>query len=307
MTSTLAQSDENIRVRLDLSYNGAAFHGWAAQPNLRTVEGELTRALRKISRCPETTLTVAGRTDAGVHARGQVAHFNLPRGSWERLVGRSDLSPGQALVRKMNALLSQGAPGPKGYSDVVVHSAQAVDMQFCARFSALWRTYTYRIADGARNWDPMRIDVLWVPNELNLVAMNEACKPLLGEHDFLAYCKPRRGASTVRTLYEFGFERAQSGLICARVRADAFCHSQVRTLVGTMIEVGRGARAVSWPAARLESKTRNGEVIVAPAHGLTLEEIGYPQPEDYGKQAQLARRFRGDTELCDDVDSAKSD
>lgn len=298
MTLTLAHNSEKIRVRLNLSYNGAAFHGWAIQPELRTVEGELSAALTRICRTM-IVLTVAGRTDTGVHAHGQVAHFDLPVEIWKRIPGRSEITPEQALVRKVNALLAHNAAGPKGYSDIVVHSAEPVCADFDARFSALWRRYTYLIADGPANWDPMRTDVLWVPTELDLSAMNQAAKPLLGEHDFLSFCKPRPGASTVRTLKELSFQRIkinpadQRGIICASVCADAFCHSQVRTLVGTLIEVGRGAREIDWPAERLAARVRNGEVVVAPAHGLTLVEIGYPTPAEYGRQAQLARRYRG--------------
>lgn len=280
------------------------------------MEGELGEALAKICRS-EVELTVAGRTDAGVHARGQVAHFEIPSAVLEKLTGRGNLSPEQALIRKLNAVLTHTAPGPKGYSDIVVHNAEIVSADFDARFSALWRLYTYRIADGPSNWDPMRADVLWVPTVLDLTAMNEAAQPLLGEHDFLSFCKPRPGASTVRTLQEFSFSRERdgednqdaenedvknndAGLISVRVRADAFCHSQVRTLVGTLIEVGRGAKNISWPAARLAARVRDGEVIVAPAHGLTLEEIGYPVASEYGRQAKLARRFRGSIgEECD--------
>ncbi|XCB30571.1 tRNA pseudouridine(38-40) synthase TruA [Arcanobacterium hippocoleae] len=289
---------QNLRIRLDLRYHGSAFHGWAIQPGLRTVAGELAGALAKICRT-EVTLTVAGRTDAGVHACGQVAHFDLPRTVWERLSGRAGLLPEQALLRKVNALLSHNVPGPKSYSDCVVYAAQAVPKEFDARFSALWRTYIYRIADGIDKWDPMRTDILWVPNKLDLTAMNEAAAPLLGEHDFLSYCRPRAGASTVRTLQELNFIRADDGVICAKVRADAFCHSQVRTLIGTLIEVGRGARDIDWPKRRLAAKLRNGEVIVAPAHGLTLAEVGYPAPDEYGAQAQLAKRFRGETKNAD--------
>lgn len=309
MTSSFAQHQENVRIRLNLAYHGAQFHGWAIQPGLRTVEGELTAALRRICRV-EIVLTVAGRTDAGVHARGQVAHFDLPVEIWKQIPGRSELDPKQALVRKVNAVLSHQALGPKGYADVVVHSAEVVSADFDARFSALWRRYTYLIADGPQRWDPMRQDVLWVPGKLDLQAMNQAAQPLLGEHDFLSFCKPRPGASTVRTLRKLSFHREETadtkndGIIRADVEADAFCHSQVRTLIGTLLEVGRGARAISWPLERLASRTRNGEVIVAPAHGLTLAEIGYPEPTDYGKQAQLARRYRG-TDAEQNSDAAR--
>ena len=123
-------------------------------------------------------------------------------------------------------------------------------------------------------------------------AMNRAAQPLLGEHDFLSFCKPREGASTTRTLLELSFTRSDDG-VAGFARADAFCHSQVRTLMGTLIEVGRGARDEEWPYRRLVEQERNGEVIVAPPHPLTLEAVGYPEASQYADQAQAARRFRG--------------
>lgn len=293
MTSTLAQ---NLRVRLDLGYDGNHFHGWAAQPGLRTVQDELEKALSVVFREP-VVLTVAGRTDAGVHARHQVAHCDVSRAAWDALPGRSSRTPGESLVLRLNSLLARSAGGvvagaPRGYSDVVVHSALEVPADFDARFSALWRAYTYRIADSVAEWDPQRHDVLWLSDRLDLDAMNRASVALLGEHDFLSYCKPREGASTIRTLLDLGFERVE-GIVVGRAKADAFCHSQVRTLMGTLIEVGRGAREERWPLLRLEECSRDGQVVVAPPHPLTLEEIGYPGAAEFGAQARLARRYRG--------------
>lgn len=280
-----------MKFRLDLAYNGARFHGWAAQPGLRTVQGELEAALATIFREP-VQLTVAGRTDAGVHAAGQVAHAEVPEPKWLALPGRSTRTPGESLVTRLNALLARGNDGPRGFSDVVVRAATEVPETFDARFSAVWREYTYRIADGPATWNPLRPDELWLPAVLNLDAMNRAARPLLGEHDFLSFCKPRPGASTVRTLLELEFKRVD-GVVIGRVRADAFCHSQVRTLMGTLIEVGRGARDEDWPRRRLIDASRTGEVIVAPPHPLTLQAVGYPAAAQYGTQAEAARRFRG--------------
>ncbi|MCI7305290.1 MAG: tRNA pseudouridine(38-40) synthase TruA [Trueperella sp.] len=280
-----------MRIRIDLSYDGAGFHGWAAQPGLRTVQGELESALAMILR-QEVALTVAGRTDAGVHAAGQCAHLDVEPAAWEALPGRSSRTPGEALVAKVNAITARRAGGAPGYTDVVVTNARAVPDDFDARFSALWRRYSYRIADGVASWNPCRRDVLWLNYALDVDAMNRAAQTLLGEHDFLSFCKPREGASTVRTLLELDFAR-EDGMIVGSAKADAFCHSQVRTLMGTLIEVGRGARDEGWPAARLEEAVRNGEVVVAPPHPLTLEEIGYPDAERYGEQARLTRRYRG--------------
>ena len=288
MESTVAK---NQRLRLDLAYDGAAFHGWAAQPGQRTVQGELEDALATILRAP-ATLTVAGRTDAGVHARGQVAHLDVDAEAFAALPGRSTATPGDALRTRVNAILARGADGPKGFTDVVVHAVSEVPDDFDARFSAIWRAYTYRIADGPENWNPLRRDVLWLDQPLDVDAMNRAAQPLLGEHDFLSFCKPREGASTTRTLLELSFTRSDDG-VAGFARADAFCHSQVRTLMGTLIEVGRGARDEEWPYRRLVEQERNGEVIVAPPHPLTLEAVGYPEASQYADQAQAARRFRG--------------
>ncbi|MDD7686649.1 MAG: tRNA pseudouridine synthase A [Actinomycetaceae bacterium] len=347
-----------MRIRLDIAYAGAGFHGWAAQPGQRTVQGELETALAAVLREP-VALTVAGRTDAGVHARGQVAHCDVSERAWAALPARSDREPSVALVRGVNAVLARrhsywerwedgedallgtsergassmrpassvrslassdpvGAPtspglkapasstshavrvsSPRGYSDVVVRMATAVPDVFDARFSALWRRYSYRIADSVLAWNPLVRDVLWLNQKLDVEAMNRSGEVLLGEHDFLSFCKPRPHASTVRTLHELHCERRDDGVIEVRVRADAFCHSQVRSLMGALIEVGRGARAESWPAQLLRVPSRSQAAPVAPAHPLTLEEIGYPPPDDYAAQAARARIYRGTDELAE--------
>lgn len=301
------------RIRLDIAYDGARFHGWAAQPGLCTVQGALEAALATVLREP-VTLTVAGRTDAGVHACGQVAHCDISTAAWESVPGRSDRTPAAVLVGRVNAVLARelnnGEQQPRGYTPVVVRQVQEVPDTFDARFSALWRAYTYRIAAGVAAWDPLQSNALWLPEKLDIAAMNRAAQPLLGEHDFLSFCKPREGASTVRTLLQCEFvpvadsaaaeavsadqQESTAQLIEGRVRADAFCHSQVRTLMGTLIEVGRGARSEDWPRQRLLERSRDGQVIVAPPHPLTLAAVGYPaDPADYASQAAAARRFRG--------------
>ncbi len=281
-----------MRIRLDIAYNGAGFHGWAAQPGLRTVQGEIEQALAAVVREP-VTLTVAGRTDAGVHARGQVAHTDISDVRWFALPGRSDRAPADALVRAVNAVLARTAPEPHGFSDVVVQGVTPVPGSFDARFSALWRSYIYRIADSPSIWNPLESDVLWISQRLDCQKMNEASLALIGEHDFISYAKPREGASTVRTLYELRFDRVADGGICARVRADAFCHSQVRAMMGTLLDIGRGAKPPSWAGERLTARNHVG-MVVAPAHPLTLAEVGYPSsPSEYGLQAQRARIYRG--------------
>ncbi len=308
------ESSEKMRIRLQISYQGRQFHGWACQPGLRTVQGEIEKVLSTILRIP-ISLTVAGRTDAGVHAAGQVAHFDLPATLWEQLPGRANYLPADVLRRRANSLLARAyweycrgeentepvAAGAvaanlpiRGYSDVVITRVEKVPADFDARFSALWRKYVYLLADGVEHWNPARLDVLWIPEELDIERMNRAALPLLGEHDFTSFCRPRPGASSVRTLLKLQFSRQESGILAAQVQADAFCHSQVRMLVGALIEVGRGRRAEDWPAESLRAQKRTGETVCAPAHGLTLAEVGYPPPSEYAAQAQRARRYRGD-------------
>ncbi|MFT0846513.1 tRNA pseudouridine(38-40) synthase TruA [Actinomycetaceae bacterium L2_0104] len=288
MDSTVAHL---LRIRLDLAYDGTGFHGWAAQPGQRTVEGVLSRALSTIFRT-DVTLTVAGRTDAGVHARGQVVHFDIDDATYRALPGRSNLTPEQSLVRRVNALLAREADGPKGSCDVVVHRAGIVPAGFDARFSAVSRSYTYRVCDVPQSFDPLRRrDVLWLTEPVDVEAMNRAAHGLLGEHDFISYCKPREGATTIRELQRLDARRSD-GLIEITARADAFCHSMVRTLVGALLRVGHGKREEGWPARRLAERTRNGEVVVAPPHPLTLQHVEYPADSELAARAALTRNVR---------------
>ena len=287
-----------MRVRLAISYDGTAFSGWAVQPDLRTVQGVVEQALGTVLRLHgEVRLTVAGRTDAGVHARGQVAHVDVPQRAWRDVVGRSDRSPAEALVARLAGVLGRGG-APRGASDVVVHEAAEAPPGFDARFSAVWRRYRYRIADGDTRRDPLRRhDVLWHTAPLDVEAMDTAAGWLCGEYDFAAYCKPREGATTIRTLQMMRWRRVpeaerDGGLVVADVRADAFCHSMVRALVGASLAVGEGRRPVSWPAEVLAAGLRDPAVGVAPAHGLTLEEVGYPPDADLAARARQARNVR---------------
>ena len=287
-----------MRVRLDLAYDGSAFAGWAAQPGLRTVEGVLGAALTTVLRLPvPARLTVAGRTDAGVHARGQVAHVDVPAEAWAAVPGRSDRTPAQALVVRLAGVLGRGG-SPRGASDVVVHRVAEAPAGFDARFAAVWRRYAYRIADDVRRRDPLRRhDVVWHGRALDVAAMDAAAQRLLGEHDFAAYCKPREGATTIRTLLDLRWRRVpdgepDAGLVVAAVRADAFCHSMVRALVGACLAVGEGRRPVEWPAQVLAAGARDPAVTVAPAHGLTLEEVAYPADHELAARAVQARARR---------------
>lgn len=274
-----------IRVRLDLAYDGTDFHGWAAQPGLRTVDGELSAALARVLRLEvQPRLTVAGRTDAGVHARGQVVHVDLPDEAWAALPGRSDRSPGQALVARLRGVLPP---------DVDVRSARPAPEGFDARFSAVYRRYRYRICDDPHAWDPLRRhDTVRLPRPLDGGAMNEASASLLGLRDFAAFCKRREGATTVRTLLEYRWARADDGGLVGEVVADAFCHSMVRALVGAVIPVGEGRAAPSFAAEVLAARARDPRVRVMPAHGLTLVEVAYPPAQRLAERALEARARR---------------
>ena len=273
-----------MRLRLDLSYDGAGFHRCATQPDLRAVQGELTSALQKVLRVEEIQLTVAGRTDTGVHARGQVAHFDLAPAVLESVTGRSDVSPLASLVRRVNGVLEP---------DIRVRAIAMAAEGFDARFSAIWRRYCYRIADHAGCRDPLtRGFVLHWPRNLDEALMNDAAEALLGEHDFAAFCKRREGATTIRTLLDLEWERDQSGVLVGTVRADAFCHNMVRSLVGCLIAIGEGRKPVTWAAQILEARARDSAVGVVAAHGLTLEEVGYPDDLDLADQAKRSRVVR---------------
>lgn len=294
MTTMLAHDSASLlRLRLDVAYDGSAFHGWAAQDGLRTVEGTLSAALATVLREP-VRLTVAGRTDAGVHARHNVVHVDVSAEAFAAVVGRSAAAPESALRRRLLALLMQESDGPRGSCDLVVSTISEAPAGFDARFSALGRVYSYRICDEPARFNPLRrADVLWLDSALDIEAMNEAAQTLLGEHDFLSFCRPREGATTIRELQRLDVCRSNDGLIEIQAQADAFCHSMVRTLVGSLIRVGTGRRPVDWPAVRLREATRNGEVVVAPAHPLTLEKVLYPDtPEELAGRARLTRAVR---------------
>ena len=272
-----------MRLRIDLAYDGAGFHGWARQDGLRTVQGELEGALDTVLRTSGTSVTVAGRTDTGVHARGQVAHVDLDADLVAAADGRGSSSAVEALLRRLNGLLDP---------DVRVHRLAPAPPGFDARFSAVWRRYCYRIADDPAAVDPLaRGHVLAWPRPLDLDRMNEAATALVGQHDFASVCKKREGATTIRTLLDLSWARVD-GMLEATVRADAFCHNMVRSLVGCMITVGEGRREPAWAAEVLARAVRDSAVTVVHAHGLTLEEVGYPADDELGDQAVWARAVR---------------
>jgi tRNA pseudouridine38-40 synthase len=272
-----------VRLRLDLAYDGARFHGWARQDGLRTVQGDVEAAIDTVLRVEGTALTVAGRTDAGVHARGQVAHVDLEAESVERAVGRNVDPPAAALARRLNGLLDP---------DVRVLRVGEAPAGFDARFSALWRRYAYRIVDQPEHVDPLaRGHVVAWRRPLDLEAMNRAASGLLGEHDFAAFCRRREGATTVRALLDLRWDRVD-GVAVATVRADAFCHSMVRALTGCLVAVGEGRHGPDWAAQVLAARQRDPGVKVMPAHGLTLEEVAYPPDAELAARARETRATR---------------
>jgi tRNA pseudouridine38-40 synthase len=236
------------------------------------VAGVLGDALVVTLRTP-VALTVAGRTDAGVHATGQVAHADLP----------ADVDPAW-LVRRLARLLP---------ADVRVRAITPVPPAFDARFSALRRRYRYRVATAAFGAEPLRArDTLAWPHAVDVDAVNTASALLLGEHDFAAFCKRREGATTVRELQHLSWSRGQDDVVTAAVAADAFCHAMVRSLVGALLDVGRGRRGVGFPAELLRRGSRASEVPVAPAHGLTLVGVDYPPAAELAARVEATRRVR---------------
>jgi tRNA pseudouridine38-40 synthase len=269
-----------VRWRLDLGYDGTNFSGWATQPGRRTVQGELESWIRRILRLDEPVqLVCAGRTDAGVHARGQVAHVDL---------GSMLIIDGAALSQRLNKVLG---------GDCVVRRITAAPPGFDARFAAIWRRYVYRLSDGGVPPDPLyRSQIAQLNAEVDLDRLNEEAAPLVGLRDFGAFCRRRDGASTIRTLLELAARRVPSGPMAGvmecTVRADAFCHAMVRTLIGALVAVATGQRDHEWLAAITERGVRDSSITVMPATGLTLEEVGYPADHELAARVLEARALR---------------
>ena len=268
---------ETTRLRLDVSYDGRDFSGWAVQPARRTVAGVLLEALEKLVGPDQALgLTVAGRTDAGVHATGQVSHIDLPTPVWESLAG--------SLVRRLAGLMPP---------DARVRAVTPVPSTFDARFSATFRRYEYRVADTVFGPEPLRrYDTIGWMRPLDLDRLQEAAAGLVGLHDFAAFCTRKEHATTIRAITGLDWRREPDGVCVATVQADAFCQAMVRSLVGAMLAVGDGRRDPSWPATLLTLRERSSEVTVAPAHGLTLVAVGYPEEAGYAARADATRRLR---------------
>jgi tRNA pseudouridine38-40 synthase len=292
--------EQTTRIRLDLAYDGSAFLGWAKQPGLRTVQGELESALATIfSRFgPPPVLTVAGRTDAGVHATAQVAHLDLTAAQFASLSradrrrpgkATSDVAPSDAaaaLARRLNGIAGLN-------SDVYVSRAVIAPPGFDARFSAIWRRYEYRVSDATGPRNPLeRNRTLWYPAVLDVERMDLEAVSLVGLHDWASYCKPRDGATTIRTLQDFRWSREPDGVLVARLQADAFCHSMVRALVGASIAIGEGKLGTGRLALARDELARTSEFKVVPAKGLTLVELGYPDDAELAARAEQTRARR---------------
>lgn len=278
-----------VRLRLDLCYDGTDFSGWARQPDRRTVQGVLEDALAK--QPPGAAIVgpvvVAGRTDAGVHATGQVVHVDVSRLAGETSRGRlranaDGLFDLEHMRYRWNRLLP---------ADVRITKACIAPRGFDARFSAVKRHYRYQVSDAPWGVDPLRRrDTLAWARPLSTEAMNEASTGLLGLHDFAAFCKQREGATTIRTLLNLHWERVDDYVVHAFVSADAFCHSMVRSLVGALLLVGDGRRETDWPRRLLLQRVRGS--AVAPAHGLTMVGVDYPPEAELAARADQTRNVR---------------
>ena len=256
------------RIRVDCQYDGTAFSGWSVQPDRRSVQGVIEEVLSKVLDHPVTT-TVAGRTDAGVHALGQVFHFDLPnqlRSNWNL----------ESLLYIANRILT---------SEIRFIAVVDVPGDFHARYSALRRRYRYQILDNARTLNPLeRVATSSYHRPLDEKLMNAAATLLLGEHDFAAFCRPREGTTTIRDLETFAWSRESTGILAATIVADAFCHNMVRSLVGAMMMVGDGRWQVAEPFEILMSRVRHSHI--APAAGLTLMGVEYPKAAEFGRRAK---------------------
>jgi tRNA pseudouridine38-40 synthase len=274
-----------VRLRLDIAYDGTEFAGWAPQTGQRTVAGVIDDALSTVFRVP-VQLRAAGRTDAGVHATGQVAHLDIradalskayPRTTRE---GDSEFLP---LVRRLARFLP---------ADVRVVDINRAAAGFDARFSALRRHYVYRLSTAPYGVEPQEAHYVtaW-PRPLDVEAMSVASRDLLGLHDFAAFCRRREGATTIRDLQRLQWSR-DGDRVTAYVSADAFCWSMVRSLVGALLAVGEHRREPGWCATLLTSTQRSSDFAAAPAQGLTLVGVDYPPDDELEARTKVTRDLR---------------
>ena len=299
------------RLRIDLAYDGGGFYGWAKQPELRTVQGTIEDALHKVLRVPvgaerePLRLTVAGRTDTGVHASHQVAHLDVSDETLAHCQGHMDVPLTEALARRLKAVLP---------ADIVIHGIAIAPQGFDARFSALERTYVYRVADRSSEVDPrLRGCVLRVDESLDLDAMNAAAAMTIGLHDFGSFATPNPGGTTIREVKTAYWRRVpvaslvpdvlaeneayrtpslESGLVVFTIVADAFARNMVRSLVGSSIKVGSGRKTLEWFADKMANPVREGSSGPIAPQGLTLEHIEYPADDQLAARAEAIRAVR---------------
>jgi tRNA pseudouridine38-40 synthase len=278
-----------VRFKLEFAYDGTEFYGWAKQPGLRTVEGAFLAALERIfdAATDDFGLTVAGRTDAGVHARHQVVHIDLNSAQIARLGRYAQTGVLEGSIRdRLNSILDR---------DIRVFNAEVAPAGFDARFAATFRRYRYRIADGAAVKDPIESrSTLWTRHELDLAAMQAAALKLCGLHDFASFCRPRPFSTTIRELREVRIERRtdENRVVEIHLIADAFCHNMVRSIVGALIAVGEGRASLADIDARLIAADRSSSYKVVAAKGLTLMEIGYAAADKMAEQVVQSRELR---------------
>ena len=266
------------RLRLDIAYDGTHFFGWATQPGHRTLQDLIEEAISRISQTNIDSI-VAGRTDAGVHATGQVIHVDVPVAMFDRDLTYLDLR------YKLNRILDE---------DVRIMKVSDAPQGFHARFSALRRYYSYKILDNNDVIAPLsRHDVASWYRPLDADRMNEASALLLGHHDFAAFCKFKVGGTTIRTLEKYEWHRSDEGLLVADVVADAFCYSMVRNLVGAVVCVADGRQSPAWIAQLLANKERVSDSLVFPARGLTLYQVDYPNNDQLLERAKITVAKRG--------------
>ncbi len=265
------------RLRIDLAYDGTNYAGWAKQPDQRTLQGSVEEVLEKLVRIPVNTV-VAGRTDAGVHASGQVLHVDIPAIlEASRYRPDEDIWDFDHFKFRLNQMLME---------DIRILKVASAPANFDARFTATSRHYRYKLLDGNRDLAPLRrFDTATWFRPLEIDLMNEASAALLGKRDFFTFCRFREGGSTVRTLQEFRWSRDSDGFVICDIAADGFGWNMVRNLVGAAVCVGEGRFEVSWMSEILSRATRISDSYVFPARGLTLALVDYP---DDGTLADIA-------------------
>lgn len=262
-----------FRIRTKIAYDGTNYAGFGKQPDQVSIQGEIEKVIKKIFTQSVKSIA-AGRTDRGVHARGQWLHFEIGEINWNKV---------KDPAHSLNQVL------PK---DIRVLEIEVVSQDFDARYSALWRRYSYWVADKTHQLDPMRRHYVYhYGYELNLEKLNQASAQLVGLHDFATFCKPRANSSTVRNLMQFDWQKVDN-IFVAGLKADAFCYSLVRNLIGAVLPAAAGLIAIDEPLQRLRLKTRTQTIFQVPANGLVLEEIAYPPAKMWAEQAITTRKPR---------------